>query len=53
MRVFPDDLIPTVARLRPLYMRTAELFEKEANPLVERRAGGLGRASANQDFGRL
>jgi HPt (histidine-containing phosphotransfer) domain-containing protein len=53
MRVFPDDLIPTVARLRPLYQRTMELFERETNPLVERRAGGFGRASANQNFGRI
>lgn len=54
MRAFPDDLIPTVARLRPLYTRTMELFEKETNPLVERRVGGFGRAgAANQEFGRI
>jgi HPt (histidine-containing phosphotransfer) domain-containing protein len=53
MRVFPDDLIPTVAQLRPLYQRTMELFERETNPLVERRPGGFGRAAANQDFGRI
>jgi len=53
MRVFPDDLIPTVARLRPLYQRTMELFDREANPLVERRGGGFGRAAVNQSFGRI
>jgi HPt (histidine-containing phosphotransfer) domain-containing protein len=36
-RIFPDDLVPTVAKLRPLYRQTMELFEKESNPLVERR----------------
>lgn len=53
MRAFPDDLIPTVARLRPLYNQTMELFDKETNPLVERRANGFGRAAASQSFGRL
>jgi HPt (histidine-containing phosphotransfer) domain-containing protein len=53
MRLFPDEILPSVAKLRPLYLRTMELFEKEVNPLVERRPG-FGRASAaNQDFGRL
>ena len=53
MRLFPDDLIPTVARLRPLYLRTMELLEKEINPLVERRPA-FGRAGGhNQNFGRL
>ena len=53
MRAFPDDLIPAAARLRPLYEQTMELFEKETNPLVERRPG-VGRSGAhNQDFGRI
>jgi hypothetical protein len=52
MRVFPDDLIPTVARLRPLYQRTMELFQRETNPLVERRVAGFGRATATRNFGR-
>lgn len=53
MRVFPDELIPAVARLRPLYDQTMALFEKETNPLVERRpAFGRGGA-ANQNFGRF
>jgi HPt (histidine-containing phosphotransfer) domain-containing protein len=46
-RLFPDDLIPAVARLRALYRETMELFEKETNPLVARRPA-FGRAS-NQD----
>ena len=54
MRLFPDEILPSVAKLRPLYQRTMELFEKEINPLVERRSGGFGRSgAANQDFGRL
>ena len=36
MRLFPDQLIPEVARLRPLYLRTMELLEAEANPLRRR-----------------
>ena len=52
-RMFPDELIPSVARLRPLYAETMALFEKETNPLVARRPV-FGRASAsNQNFGRL
>jgi HPt (histidine-containing phosphotransfer) domain-containing protein len=39
MRLFPDDLIPVVARLRPLYARTIELLEREANPLRKRQNG--------------
>ena len=38
MRLFPDELIPAVARLRPLYLETMEQLEAEANPLVRRRA---------------
>ena len=52
-RMFPDELIPSVARLRPLYQQTMELFEKETNPLVARRST-FGRANvSNQDFGRI
>lgn len=36
MRVFPDEIIPQVARLRPLYLRTMALLEAEANPLCRR-----------------
>lgn len=37
MRVFPDELIPAVSRLRPLYRETVDLVEREVNPLAERR----------------
>lgn len=36
MRMFPDELVPHVARLRPLYLRTIALLEAEANPLCKR-----------------
>ena len=36
MRLFPDDLLPQAARLRPLYLKTMELLEAEANPLRRR-----------------
>jgi HPt (histidine-containing phosphotransfer) domain-containing protein len=36
MRMFPDELIPQVASLRPLYNRTMEQLEAEANPLRQR-----------------
>ena len=52
MRLFPDDLLPSVARLRPLYARTMELFDKESNPLMERRPNGA-RETADRDFDRL
>jgi len=44
MRFAPDHLVPEVARLRPLYLRTIELLEREANPLRQRpgRAGAGG-----------
>jgi len=50
--LFPDHLVPQVARLRPLYAETMELFERETNPLVARRPSAS-RAASNQDFGRL
>lgn len=53
MRLFPDELIPTVAKLRPLYAKTMSLLEREINPLVERQPI-FGRAGAhNQNFGRI
>ena len=52
-RLFPDELLPSVAKLRPLYRQTVELFEKETNPLAQRRQGA-GRADVgNQEFGRI
>lgn len=51
-RLFPDDLLPEVAKLRPLYERTIAQLEEETNPLAQRR-GAFGKRAANQDFGRL
>jgi len=50
--LFPDDILPQVASLRPLYLRTMDLFEEETNPLVARRKDAE-RAPSNQEFGRL
>jgi HPt (histidine-containing phosphotransfer) domain-containing protein len=50
--LFPDHIVPDVAKLRPLYMRTMELLERETNPLAQRRRT-FGRAPSNQEFGRL
>ena len=49
----PDDALPKVAALRPLFNETLALLEREANPLAERRpvAGGFGRR-APTSFGR-
>lgn len=51
-RMFPDELVPDAAQLRPLYLKTLEMFDKEANPLVQRRPV-FGRAAGQQQFGRL
>ncbi len=50
-RFFPGDVLPDVARLRPLYERTMVLLEEETNPLAQRRA--FGKKPSNQEFGRL
>jgi HPt (histidine-containing phosphotransfer) domain-containing protein len=49
--LFPDHILPEVARLRALYNRTLDMLEEATNPLVARRAHG--RKPSNQDFGRL
>ena len=36
MSFFPDELVPAVARLRPLYLATMEQLEAEANPRITR-----------------
>jgi HPt (histidine-containing phosphotransfer) domain-containing protein len=51
-RLFPDQILPQVARLRPLYLETMALLEQETNPLAVRRPGHA-RAPSNQEFGRL
>lgn len=52
MHLFPDELIPTVARLRPSYEATMQALQREINPLVQRRPT-FGRAVHNQDFGQI
>ncbi len=50
----PDEALPHVVRLKALFFATLEAFERETNPLVERR-GGFGRkvVVTNQRFGAL
>ena len=48
IRLFPDEILPQVAQLRPLYLRTMEQLQQQANPLQTRRpatAGAFGRRS--------
>lgn len=50
----PEGAIEHVVKLRPLFTQTLEAFDKEINPLVERR--GFGKKTAlvnNQGFGRI
>lgn len=49
---FPDHILPQVAELRALYLRTVEALEAETNPLAVRRQG-FGKGPSNQEFGRL
>jgi HPt (histidine-containing phosphotransfer) domain-containing protein len=49
---FPDNILPQVAQLRSLYLRTVEALEAETNPLATRRQT-FGRGPSNQEFGRL
>jgi HPt (histidine-containing phosphotransfer) domain-containing protein len=52
MQTTPDELIPEVVKLRPLFDQTMKLFDRETNPLVQRRAmpaAGFGRRAV---FGR-
>ncbi len=53
-RQAPDEALPHVVKLAPLFYETLEAFERETNPLVERR-GGFGKKSmvTNQRFGTL
>jgi HPt (histidine-containing phosphotransfer) domain-containing protein len=52
-RLSPDELLPSVAKLRSLYERTIALFDQEANPLAQRRSTGRAGDAANQEFGRI
>lgn len=50
----PDEVIEQVVKLRPLFEATLAAFEKECNPLVERKPGFGRRIEAgNQGFGRI
>ena len=42
----PSEALSYVAALRPLFLDTLSLLEREANPLVQRRPGGFGRRGA-------
>lgn len=48
----PDELIEAVVRLRPLFESTLALFDRETNPLVERRPG-FGKRAGGEGFGRI
>jgi HPt (histidine-containing phosphotransfer) domain-containing protein len=43
MRETPDELIERVVELRPLFDATMALFDREVNPLADRRPGAFGR----------
>ena len=46
IRLFPDQILPQVAQLRPLYRQTMDLLQASANPLQVRRpasVAGFGR----------
>jgi histidine phosphotransfer protein HptB len=51
-RLFPDHILPQVARLRPLYRETVAALEEATNPLAQRQPGQRG-VAGNQGFGRL
>jgi HPt (histidine-containing phosphotransfer) domain-containing protein len=42
----PTELLEPVVKLRPMFTATLEMLEREANPLVPRRAGGFGKRQA-------
>lgn len=49
----PEELIEVVVALRPCFTETLSLLDREANPLVPRRAATFGRRpDAPQGFGR-
>jgi histidine phosphotransfer protein HptB len=49
----PDEALPHVVKLRALFTETMEAFERETNPLVERRGFGRKTQANNQRFGAL
>jgi histidine phosphotransfer protein HptB len=52
-RQSPDEIVPEVVKLRPLFIETIEAFDAETNPLVERRGFGRKSIVTNQGFGRI
>ncbi|WP_293882705.1 Hpt domain-containing protein [Sphingomonas sp.] len=52
-RQAPDEALPDVVRLRALFDDTLIAFERETNPLMERRGFGRKIEAANQRFGQL
>ncbi len=49
----PEELLPEVVKLRPLFDETLAAFDHEVNPLVERRGFGKKPVITNQSFGRI
>ena len=45
-QVSPEEYLPRVVTLRPLFEETLEALEREANPLVQRRPSTFGRAAS-------
>ena len=45
-QVRPEEYLPRVVTLRPLFEETLEALEREANPLVQRRPSTFGRAAS-------
>lgn len=43
-QISPEEYLPRVVTMRPLFEETLAALEREANPLVQRRAPGFGRA---------
>jgi HPt (histidine-containing phosphotransfer) domain-containing protein len=52
-RQAPDEALPDVVKLRDLFNETLAAFERETNPLVERRRFGRKVEAANQRFGQI
>lgn len=44
-QVSPEEYLPRVVTLRPLFEQTLAALEREANPLVQRRPATFGRAA--------
>lgn len=49
----PEELLPEVAKLRPIFDATMANLEKATNPLVQRRGAMAESKASNQKFGRL